>query len=113
MADIDVTSRIERLEVFEERLGVTLESLSAFVHDNGADSSTYLIVRGELQPLNGMELQENVDMVVAAYDVSRRIIGTSSCRYYADELFGLETFDFTVELPLNQVSKVRLYPKKG
>ena len=113
MADIDVTSRIERLEVFEERLGVTLENLSAFVQDSGADSSTPLVVCGELQPLNGTKLQGNVELVVAAYDSSGRVIGTSSCIYFADEFFGLETFDLIVVLPMNQVSKVRVYPKKG
>ncbi len=111
MANIDITSRIERLEVFEERLGVTLQSLSAFVQDGGADS--ILEVCGELQPLNGTELQGDVELVVAAYDSSGRIIGTSSCSYFADEFFGLETFDLTVLLPMNQVTKVRVYPKKG
>jgi hypothetical protein len=110
MADIDVTSRIERLEVFEERLGVTLESLSAFVED---DAPYYLKVYGELHTRNGTELQGSVDLVVAAYDTSGRIIGTSSHWYSADDFFGLETFEFTVALPLSQVSKVRIYPKKG
>lgn len=50
MAD-DVTSKIERLEVFEERLGVTLESLSAFLQGDGGEGFL-LIVRGELQPRN-------------------------------------------------------------
>jgi len=113
MADIDVTSKIERLEVFEERLGVTLESLSAFVHDNGPGYSVFLIVRGELQTRNGTELQGNIHVVVAAYDASGRIIGTESLGCYVEDFFGLETFHLTVEIPLNQVSKVRIYPKKG
>ena len=113
MANIDVTSRIERLEVFEERLGVTLESLSAFVEDYGTDGSV-LRVRGELQTRNGTELQEDIALVVAAYDTSGRIIGTSSSHYYrVAEFFGLETFECVVMLPLSQVSKVRVYPKKG
>lgn len=112
MADIDVTSKIERLEVFEERLGVTLESLSAFVTDQGADN-IYLAIRGELQTRDGTELHEDIALVVAVYDASGRIIGTSSQWYFVDGFFGLETFEFIVHLPLSQVSKVRVYPKKG
>ena len=111
MAD-DVTSKIERLEVFEERLGVTLESLSAFLQGDGGEGFL-LIVRGELQPRNGAELREDVELMIATYDSSGRIIGTNSRTYYAQTFFGLETFDLGVYLPLSQVSKIRVYPKKG
>lgn len=110
MANIDVTSKIERLEVFEERLGVMLESLSAFVDDV---VPYFLWVRGELHTRNGTELQEDVELMVAAYDSSGRVIGTGTRRYLAEDFFGLETFDLGFSLPLSQVSKVRVYPKKG
>ena len=112
MADVDVTSKIERLEVFEERLGVTLESLSAFVTDHGADD-IYLAIRGELQTRDGTELQGDVELVIAVYDSSGRIIGTDSCLYLAKNFFGLDTVDRLFRLPLNQVTKIRVYPKKG
>ena len=69
MAQIDVTSKIERLEVFEERLGVTLDNLSAFVQgsDDGSGDG-FLHVYGELQTRNGTELQKNVELIAAAYE---------------------------------------------
>lgn len=111
MTNIDVTNRIERLEVFEERVGVTLDSLSAFVEDYGA-GGICLRVCGEIQARNGTELLGDVDLVVAAYDSSGRIIGTEFKIYCVDKFFGLETFNLAVQIPLSQVSKVRVYPKK-
>jgi len=113
MVNIDVTSKIERLEVFEERLGVRLESLSAFFTDYGLDNfNNDVNVRGELQVREGTELQQDVELVMAVYDSSGRVIATSSKSYYAGEFFGLETFELTVEIPMNQVAKIRVYPKK-
>jgi len=112
--NIDMTNKIERLEVFEERSGVILNSLSAFFIDfqgwAGIDTN-YLKVRGELQSQANMTLQRDIELVVAVYDSSGRIIGTSSRTYLANEFFGLETFDIEVSLPLIQVSKIRIYPK--
>lgn len=115
MVNIDVTSKIERLEVFEERLGVRIESLSAFLTDYRDDNLNFnndVRVRGELQAREGTELQQDVDLVMAVYDSSGRVIATSSNSYYAGEFFGLETFELTVEIPMNQVAKIRVYPKK-
>jgi hypothetical protein len=110
---IDITSRIERLEVFEERSGVRLESLSAFVLE--FDSlPIYVTVRGELQARDGTELQQDVELVIAAYDSSGRIVDTRTIYYYKKNFFGLETFDepMMIPVPVNQLAKVRVYPKK-
>ena len=111
---IDVTSTIERLEAFEARLGVSLEFLSVFVQDDG-DGDVYLWVCGELQPQDGKELQEDlqVEIEATAYDASKRIIGTSSDKVSIDKIIGFEAFKVHVKLSVAQVSKVRIYPKKG
>jgi hypothetical protein len=108
--DIDLTNKIERLEVLEERLGVTLNSLSAFVRTNGEEH--WCIVRGELQSKDSTNIQEDIQLMVAVYDSSGRIIGTDILMYLANNFFGLETFESNIFLPLSQVSKVRIYPKK-
>jgi hypothetical protein len=111
MATTDVTSGIERLEVFEEKCGVMLDSLSAFLEDYGDPS--YLRVRGALQARNGSQLAEDVKIVVSAYDSAGRIIGTESQSFRAADFLGFETIDFMLVLPLGDVAKVRIYPKKG
>jgi hypothetical protein len=111
MTKIDVTGKIERLEVFEERLGVRLDSLSAFVAKYNELST--ITVCGELQARDGTELQQDVELVVAVYDLSGRIIGTASYCYFAKNFFGLETFEILAEIPVSELSKVRVYPKKS
>ena len=110
MWKVDVTNKLERLEVFEERMGVRLDSLSAFLEEQEHD--TWLKVCGELQSQVGTELRENIEMVVAAYDSSGRIIGTSGAYYLSEDFFGLETFQLLINLSINEVSKIRIYPKK-
>ena len=88
MATTDATSLIERLEAFEDRMGVRLESVGAKVEDMGGDS-VYLKVSGELHPQSGTELRQDVELVIAAYDTSSKIVGTGSRRFGAEGFFGL------------------------
>ena len=113
MHGIDVTNKLERLEVFEERSGVRLDSLSAFLKDWGDNDNIFLTVSGELQSQVGTELQEDTYLVVAVYDSSGRIIGTDSLGFNSKDFFGLEIFSLCIGLAINDVSKIRIYPKKA
>lgn len=110
MPNVDVTTKIELLKTSEERLGVTLGSLSAFVEE--IESSYHLSVRGELNTKNGATLKSDIELIAAAYDSFGRVIGTSSHTYYLDDFFSLEIFEIFIDLPLNEISKIRLYPKR-
>jgi hypothetical protein len=112
MAVTDVTKLLERLEAFEDRLGVRLESLSVFMEVIG-DDCVGLLVRGELHPQAGTELQQDVELIVAAYDSSSRIVGTMSQHFEASGFFGFETFEMIVEIHLNEIARVRIYPKRS
>ena len=108
----DLTRRIERLELFEERLGVRLESLSALIEID-QDPPFALNVYGELHPRDGTELQSDVELIVVAYDQSGRIVGTDSTNFDAENFFGFETFRIWFYLPVNEIVRIRVYPKKG
>jgi hypothetical protein len=110
MSKIDITEKIERLEAFEERSEVILESLSVFLNDDGTDSIP-LKICGELLARNGTELQQDIELVVSAYDESGRVIKTCSKFYNVDSFFGLEIFEVDMILPIPNVSKIRIYPK--
>ena len=112
MAQIDLSNKFERLEVFEERAGVTIQGLSAFIQDQG-EGDVVLRVCGEIQTRDGTQLRQDVELIIAVYDSCGRIIGTSSCNYYAETFFALETINDVIFLPIKEVSKIRVYPKKG
>jgi hypothetical protein len=108
----DVTSLIERLEAFEDRVGVRLESLGAEL-DPMLDDLVHLNVRGELHPQSGTELPQDVELVIAAYDASSKIVGTTSRRFEAEGFFGFEIFEETIGIHVNNLKRIRIFPKQA
>lgn len=114
MAKKDLTKKIERLDAFEERLGVTFKSLSAFMDIDYEDDDYIAVdVRGEIHAASGTKIKNDVTVVIAAYDESDRVIGTSESCYYADDFFGFDTFSESVNVSVKNVAKIRIYPKKN
>lgn len=106
---IDLTNKIERLEALEERAGVTLESLSAFlkVYDHGA---SHLEVHGELRPIEGFELKESIKLVMAVYDSSGRIMGSDHESFDPEDFYALEIFYRCFgSLNVTNISKIRIF----
>lgn len=113
MAKIDLTSKIERLAAFEERLAVSFESLSAFIDDNGDDDYIMIDVHGEVHTTSGTKIKNDITVAIAVYDDSDRVIGTSESTYYSDDFFGFDTFSENVHISVRNISKIRVYPKKA
>ena len=112
MAVEDITNLVERLEAFEDRLGVRIEALSADFNYDADDGEATLTVRGELHPQSGTELQQDVELVVAAYDSSSRIVGTESHYFEMAGFFGLEVFEIVTFVHVKNLSRIRVYPKR-
>jgi hypothetical protein len=106
---IDLSDAIERLSLFEERAAVRFEGLSAFLDSE----SPSLTVRGELHPVDGSELDEDVEVVVAAYDRRGRIIGIGTELFDVENFFGFATFEVYLSLPRGDVARVRVHPRRG
>ena len=106
MADKDVTNLIERLEAFEDRLGISLEGLFATMDEDGD-----LRVNGELHLREGTELDQDVEVVATVYDSSGRVLYTRSDSIYSDSFFAFEPFSFSLYLEGYQPARVRVYPK--
>ena len=110
MAVEDVTRLVERLEAFEDRVGVRLESLHGAMWEN--DDGMWLEVRGELHPKSGTKLQQNLQLVIAAYDSSSRIVGIKEKIFLANTFFGFEVFQMHVQLDVLKLTRIRVYPKQ-
>jgi hypothetical protein len=111
VAEIDLTSKIERVEAFEERVGVRFQGMSAFL--DADDDYISLRVHGEIHASSGAELSDDVSVVIAVYDQSDRVVGTDTSYYYSESFFGFEAFSETLSLSVKNISKIRIYPKKG
>ena len=112
MANKDVTDKVERMEAFEERMGVRLDCLSAR-SEYFDDETTYVRAMGELLSRRGDQLPQDIALVAAVYS-NGRVVGTSENYYNSDEFPGLETFELIVSIPAGlPISKVRIYPKSN
>lgn len=109
--DSDVTQLIERLEAFEDRMGVRLEALFAHVHIE-YDGLPVLTVNGEVHPREGATIKESMGVQMDAHDSSGQIAATAEHFLNADKFFGFEVFQMRVKLQIGELSKIRVYPAK-
>ena len=104
--DVDLTNKIERSPEFEDRLGVVLDCFSAFLEKD------HLKIRGEFRSKKSRSIRGNMEVAVVVYDAANRVIG-SDFHYISDcDFCGLEIVDVFMKLPLAQVSKIKVYPKR-
>lgn len=101
--------KIERLEAFEERLGVYFENISIKVSED-----FQLTILGEMFSKNGKEIMDNVEITCILYDHDGSILDKSTNYITAEDFFGFEVFEiaFYDDNIAKEVSKIRLYPTK-
>lgn len=110
MPKIDITSKLERVTTFENRLGVVFKGLSAYIDDDN-DDYPMVNVCGEINATNGTKIESDITVAIAVYDKSERVIGTTEFTYYEDNFFGFDTFNESISVPVNKISKIIIYPK--
>ena len=99
---------IERLEAFEERLGVRIEGLFASISEGH-----WIRVAGELHSIDGTKLERDIKLMMSAHDSSGRIVGTDETLISAEIFFGFEIFSGLFSVQSESVSKVRIYPRQS
>lgn len=100
---------IERLEMMEDKCGVTLDGVYAEYEVIDRDSK-YISVRGEIQATNGTTINKSLSIVVTAYNGNGKVIATGSDYFDADNFFGISSFDITTKV-IDKPTKIRIYPK--
>ncbi len=111
----EVTNIVDRLETFEEQIGITLEGLYAeFEFDPcETDDPNCLTISGELRARDGCELL-SFRLIVAIYDLAGRVIHSEDGYFGdADSFLGFDTFSETIytKCDPSNVSKIRVYPR--
>ena len=111
MSKKDVTSLVQRLDAFEERLGVRIEALSAFESEGYEDGEVEITVRGELHSESGTSLEQNVDLNLIVYDGEGRVVETETKYFRMESFFGFATFQMSVCVTAGLMKRLRLIPK--
>jgi hypothetical protein len=96
----------ERVEAFEERLGVRLESLFIAKTDEN-----YVSVNGELHTNEGVTIPQNIELVFSVYNASGLVIGVKKMDVRSKSFLYFETFSCLVGKCSEDMSKIRIYPK--
>ena len=105
--------RIERLEAFEERFGITFQNISVV-------RSHVLDIYLELHSLSGTtipceDVNDSFRLECVFYDMEGKIIFSTSKMIFPNSFFGFELINFYASNQFNfkeeQISKIRIYPK--
>jgi hypothetical protein len=104
---LNKTATIERLPAMEQRLGLSLESLFAS-YDGEIE---YLTVNFDVLAAAG-ELDDDVEIIVSAFNVAGQMIGTTTQYLDADDFFGMDTQSAIIQLH-EAPARIRVYPKRG
>lgn len=103
--------KIERLEAFEERLGISLENLTLKVDDSYCWATIYC----EVHSTNGTTIKESLNIECVLYNNDGKIIDKTSTYINSDNFFGFELIELTFTGDISfaeKVSTIRIYPKK-
>ncbi|MBG6110603.1 hypothetical protein IWX84_001482 [Flavobacterium sp. CG_9.10] len=102
-------NRIERLEAFEERLGVSIQNLSVSYNYDYGNSFVFF----ELHSNEGSTIKDRITVECIYYGIDGSIIYQNDNTVSPADFFGFEVISFRVQDEfLDQISKIRLYPKK-
>jgi hypothetical protein len=101
---------LERLEAFEQRLGVRLDALG--IRQGGeVNRGSGLWITGELHAVDGSTLERDVKLVATGYDSAGRVLETDWVLMDSDDFYGFEAFQIFMALEAPPLAKIRLYPK--
>ncbi len=95
---------IERIESFEEELGIRIENLSVIAEDNSIQ------ILGDFF-CDKYEDYYNLYLNATYYDIENNIIGTESSGNICADFLGFETFNiYKIGIDVSKIHKIRLYP---
>lgn len=98
----DLSERIERLETTEEKCGVDLSGLSAFLNDGE------LKVCGEAIFTKPPKNDYDIEIHIVIYDVQSRVIEKTSTNV-GNKNTPFDAFAITCWVTDNEISKIRIY----
>lgn len=110
MLSKNLTKSVERIEAFEEKLGIKIENVIVNVSDN----FEFIKVLFDMYALNGKSLNSSLYLTTSYYGEDNNLLGISDLIYVDEHSFmGFETCEIVGEVDnANEVKKIRLYPKK-
>ncbi|HET8572907.1 MAG TPA: hypothetical protein VFL76_03460 [Edaphocola sp.] len=104
--------KVERLEPFEERLGVSIEKVSIKVHSDLNNSYSFTLY-GELHLRENSQLERTIKLNLIIYDKEGNIAHRADTYFKPSTFFIFQVFDLYVSsdyISPNSIGSIRLYP---
>jgi hypothetical protein len=104
-----LTRKIERLDAFEERLGISLDKLSVSVPND----YNLLTISGEVHQTSSASISGNIEIVAVVYDAEGIIVQSGEVTLWAQHFAGFDVFKLTLygnEIGLI-ADRIRIFPK--
>jgi len=108
----DVKRIVERLDAFEEQVGVRLEGVTAFQSKKKHNGEVSVSVRGELHLVKGTSLADDIDVEMIIYDAEGRVVAKDNKFIGSKSFIGFQAFQTSCRVAPELVKKIRLVPRK-
>lgn len=106
----EITKIIERLELLEEKFGVTISGLYAN-HKSGNPVYPHIVkINFDLVSLNGGKLERSFKMIASVYNSAGQLLVTEKAYIVADDFMGFEPVSITIHEVDQAPGKIRLFP---
>ncbi len=110
--------KIERIEAFEEKLGIRYDSISVIVdyYDFNDEPWVVKILGDVIEHENGnlANFQTwNIETVVNLYDSENRIIASKGSSFRVSDYLGFTTFEVYIDniASIEEIKRIRIYPR--
>ncbi len=104
---------IERLEMLEEKFGISLNGVYAEIYGPDDHENWTLKVNGEILALNGGELENDFSLKMSAFNSVGDCVETNDLNISAELFFGIDIFSFYCGwVSTGDIQKVRVFPTK-
>lgn len=100
--------KIERIEAFEEKLGIRFENISIKIVNDSNDFTLYC----EAHSTSGTSIDDYIKIECVLYDGEGMVLEKRSNTLSPSNFFGFEVLEFNRIGNAAEVSKIRIYPKK-
>lgn len=107
----EITKNVERLELLEEKFGITLSGLYASCEARTWDApvSYGLTINFDVASPTGAELGRSFSIRASAYNSAGQLLGTESAGIYKDDFLGFASMSITLYVD-QAPEKIRLFP---
>lgn len=110
---IEITSMIERIQSYEEKMRVKLEGLYAvLISRSKMDESEYSVeILGELHLLGDGQMKFDIILVALVYNSSGNAIAAKELEIKRKGLFGFTPFKLTFNRLSDKPDRIKIYPE--